>query len=574
MKPPSRKSAPAPPRLSAPLWHYLLLCCFPALLTLINSNWAFQNLGHMDAWYYFGDFRHFPRFHLLAPDHIGNYPNERIPWIFPGLVLVRLFGHVNGVFLLHCLVLVACLLLTHYILLRTTDYRTALAGAVLLGAYPCFIGATGWDYVDSMQMLLLAASIALLVKAARSGAHATLYVFLSGAAWSGILYLFLPWAAFTPIYFWLAVSLTAPGREFRRAAPRIAGILLLAGAFATAALWAIYLLLGAHGFFYRLNLMMALSLSNVSSNPWISATWYREPTWLIVPVLALGLAALWSAASRFGLVTLPPERKWLLWFYLLCFAVMVGFTVHQTRLLASDHHMSVIIPATYVALGITVLRVPAPVRPWLFYTVVALAGTVSLSTLASPGSFHALLHWQAQLGGAVLITALAAFSWWRHRQGHALCWAAIVLTLAAMSTALVPAYPGLAWKENYHGRESYERVARAIDVVMQRLPQDALPTFWFDNESDPLTGEFRGVMCAFLAHGQSQMHFPALDLTRPFQGSEHLIVMTRDRAGAETARAVLARAGMPSLVKSQDLVQSGDASFWLAELQLLPAQRP
>ena len=68
---------------SAPYWHYLVILVIPAVLWLINPNWLFQNLGHTDPWYYFGEFWHFPHFQSLLPTYAGermttqiNFDNE------------------------------------------------------------------------------------------------------------------------------------------------------------------------------------------------------------------------------------------------------------------------------------------------------------------------------------------------------------------------------------------------------------------------------------------------------------------------------------------------------------------
>ena len=511
---PRGREAVAEPAVAAPLWHYLAILLLPALLSLVNPNWAFQSIGHMDAWYYFGDFHHFPRFQLLSP----NYASERIPWILPGFVLVRIFGQVNGVFALHCLVLTGTLLCTHYLLRHVAGARTALLGAMLLGCYPCFIGANGWEYVDSIQLLLLSASLALLGKAGRAPATGALWQFLAGVAWSGILYVFVPWAAFTPIYLGLAVYLTRGAQTLVRTALRVASISLAAFGFTTAALWGAYLLLGGRGFFFQQNLTTARSMSKLSGNPWIDPYWYREPTWLVVPALALGLAILWLGASAIGWVGVRRPGRWVLWFYLLCFAVMIALTFDQNRLLASDHHMSIILPVTYLVLCVTVLRVPEATPPALFHAIVVLGCAVSLSTLPVPGSYHLLLHWQALGALGVAIPALGLYSWRGGRRGAPVAWVASVLALAAMSSALIPGYPSAAWKRDYRGRDIALRVTRAMDVVMDRLPLRGLPVFWFDNRTEPLAAEFRAITCSLLAHSQSMPAFPTLDPAHPPAG--------------------------------------------------------
>ena len=110
-----------------------------------------------------------------------------------------------------------------------------------------------------------------------------------------------------------------------------------------------------------------------------------------------------------------------------------------------------------------------------------------------------------------------------------------------------------------------------MDAVIQRLPPNALPVLWFDNEADPMTVEFRSVMCALLAHQTSMKRFPLLEAQRRFQQGDRLFVMTREATGAELAIGVLQRAGVTAGIVTQDRISYGDRSFWIAQVQVLPA---
>src|SRR5690242_15252098 len=75
------------------------LLLLPWTIFAINRNWPFQGLGHMDPWYYFGEFIHFPHYQKL----ISGYAGERLMWILPGVVLDRVFSPVYGLLVLHIL---------------------------------------------------------------------------------------------------------------------------------------------------------------------------------------------------------------------------------------------------------------------------------------------------------------------------------------------------------------------------------------------------------------------------------------------------------------------------------------
>src|SRR5215831_3757827 len=122
----------------------LLLGALPWIIYLINPAWPFQSLGHMDPWYYFGYFAHFPQYQRIAP----TYSGERLTWIIPGYLLARVFGHVYGTLLLHILSYYVSVFSIRSVLARLSDPRTAFATACLLACHPLFIGANGWDFVE------------------------------------------------------------------------------------------------------------------------------------------------------------------------------------------------------------------------------------------------------------------------------------------------------------------------------------------------------------------------------------------------------------------------------------------
>jgi hypothetical protein len=190
--------SPLTPRVAqdSPASHYAAIFVIPGVLWLLNRNWVFQNLGHMDPWYYFGAFRFFPRFHNLLP----SYATERMTWIAPGYLFVRVFGQVAGVALLHCCLVLLCLYAAHDILRRLTDYRTAFVSTLLLGTSPFFIGAHSQDYVQGISMASLLFALALVIRAWAIPARSSVFVFLSAMAWAALVYSYFAWVAFTPLY--------------------------------------------------------------------------------------------------------------------------------------------------------------------------------------------------------------------------------------------------------------------------------------------------------------------------------------------------------------------------------------
>jgi hypothetical protein len=527
----------------------------------MNANWCFQNIGHMDAWYYFGEFRHFPHFQKLSPSYAG----ERLAWIVPGFILSRIFGQVNGVIALHVSTFLASLYALHYILRHTVDSASALLGAVLLGVYPCFIGSNGWDYVESMPILLFSASVALLIRAS-SSRRESMFVFLSAVSWFSLIYTFLAWAAFTPIYVGLAVWYSRQDKALGRAVVFVATRILCAGLLTTAGFAVVYRLFGLTGFFDRVTIQTAWQQFFISTNPWIDPTWYRQCTWLVFPVLAFSVGSFWIISMLLNRVHRRDASLPLLSFYAGCFLIMVLLTINKNRLLGFDYDASILTPMAFATLAATIFRVPGSVSKALSYSVTGLAAVISACPLLKPDLFRQLLHWQfVGPAAAILLVIGCAVPMRRRLPG---LWAASVVLFALLSSCLVPAYPSGAWKSDYRGRDVSIRVSKAIDIVSAHLPASQYPTFWFDNLTDPLSGEFRGVMCSFLAHGRSMTRFPAVDADHKFARGERVFVLTHRKDQAEIAPGWLHSIGIEAAAVSQDLIDYGGVTYWISQFEI------
>lgn len=549
----SLKSASCPP------WHFVVIALLPAWLWVLNDNWCFQNIGNMDPWYYFGQFRHYPQFQRLTP----TYPGERLLWILPGYVLTRIFGHVNGVIALHAAIFVGSLLLIHYVLRHIADSATALLATVLLGSYPCFIGSNGWDYVESMPILLFCASLALLVRI-RITSGQRLVILLSGICWFSLIYTFLAWAAFTPFYVALAVWFSDRSKGLGRAALSTTGMILAGGLITTAGLSLIYRMLGIPGFFYRVTIQTAWNQYFISANPWIDPNWVRQCTWLVFPIIAFCAAAYWIFQSVHKRTASSDGNLPFLGLYAGCFLMMVLLTINKNRLLGFDYDASILTPTVFVTLALTILRPPAALPLSRFYLVAGVGVVISTLPLRVPGLLHYLLHWQL-IGPATIVLLVYGCAIPSERRRTA--WSGAVLIFALLSSCLTPAYSSQAWKSRYRGRDISVRVSRAIDTVLQNLPEGQYPVFWFDNFNDPLGGEFRGIVCAFIAHGYSMDRYPAVDMTKKFAPGQRMFLLTRQGEQAKPAE-LLHSAGTDVVPVSNNLIAEGGISYWISQFEV------
>ena len=558
---PSPLGLESSPSQAAPRWHYFAIFLIPAVLSLINPNWLFQSIGHVDGWYYFGSFQHFPRFQNLLP----NYPGERITWIAPGYLLVHLLGQVGGVVVLHWCVFLAALYLLHGILRRLTDTRTAFICAVLLGCHPYFIRSNGWDYSEGLAMALLLLSLSLAIDTPTAPRRPGIYVFLSGVAWFALVYTYVAWLMFTPAYFYVLVRSAAPGRSLWRTVVRIGWLVLCGALAATSAAWGAYRLLGGKGFFFSATVSAAIGMTRLQNNPWIDAKWYASPAWLVFPALAACLALLCGAALAFRRLRLSKPAAAIVWFYLYCSVAMVVMTFQGSRLLAFTWHASILIPGVFLTLGIALWRVPESTRPAVFYAVTALGALLCVIPLAKVTDYLRSFHWW--FVAPLFLLLLAVGCWMRLRPPNPAPWAAAVVLAGVMSYGLTPAN-GAAWWVSYRGRDISERVTRAMHVILTRVPEDRYPVFWLNDDDGRLTKEYSAIMCSFLAQGFSMQQFVKVD--RHYQSGTRIIVLTQIRDLTAAAGYLLAQAGMPAAVVSQDPIDYGGVSYWITQLEVLP----
>jgi len=558
---PSHPGLEGSPSQVPPRWHYFAIFLIPAVLSLINPNWLFQSMGHVDPWFYFGEFRHFPRFQNLLP----NYAGERMTWIVPGYVLVRLLGQVRAVILLHWCVFLVALYLLHDILRRLTDYRTAFVCTVLFGCHPFYIASNGWDYPEGLAMALLLLSLALVMHTPSTTQRRDIYVFLSGVAWFALVYTYIAWLMFTPAWLYVAVRSAAPGRSLWRTVVRIGLLVLGGGLVITSALWGAYRLLGGRGFFFHENVVTALGLTHIQNNPWVEPNWYLRPAWLAFPVLAACLAALCGAALAFHRLHLSRRASAIIWFYLYCFAAMVAMTFRENRLLAFDCRTSILMPAVFLTLGIALFRVPETTRPSLFYAATTLGALVCLIPLTRLNDYLRAFHWGFVV--PMLLLLLAVGCWIRLRPPNPVAWAAAVVLSSVLCFGLIPANSPALWMI-YRGRDLSERVTRAMEVILKRVPEDRYPAFWLNDHDDYLLNEYRATMCTFLAHGLSMQKFANVD--RHYESGARIFVLTHLGDVTAAASYLMARAGMPPVVVSQDPIDYAGVSYWMTQLQVLP----
>ena len=243
-------------------------------------------------------------------------------------------------------------------------------------------------------------------------------------------------------------------------------------------------------------------------------------------------------------------------------------TVRPNHLLEFDYFASMLIPAAFLVLGLTVLKVPEEWRGARFYVLAGLCCAVCLAPLTKPDFYRiGLIHGMA----FAYAIGLAAFGIRLAARKQTLSWIVMLCLLSIASFPLTPAYPGLAWRAEYDGLESTRRIASAVELIAARLPSHAYPAFWINNIDGRFTSEYRAIMCAFQSHALSMYEYPRLDKDRVYKPGTFVILVTENQDVFEQANDSMSHAGMPLLLYAQDhIAGSKDAiSYWItyAEVQ-------
>lgn len=547
--------------------HPIVLLALPWLIFALNPNWTFQGFGATDPWYYFGHFIHFPREQRLFPTYAG----ERLTWLLPGYVLVHLLTPVYGTMALHFLAYYSSVLALYSIVKQFAGTQAALLSGCMMGCYPFFISSNATDYVTGGSLGYCLLAFAFLVQSVTAKSP-FMWVFAAGVSWAALVCSYVAWVLFTPACLGVylaaeestgrvtAVSRDSLRRVVRHAAEFASGILAL-----TLALVTVHALVygGTGTDFQRKTIESSLSLLRMTDNPNASASFsWSYADWMVFPALtALLSVMLWLPRCRRRL-ELRAGVSTLALVYLYFFVVMMLLTMRSIRLLEFDYFASLLIPAMFMVLGVTVFAVPIRLKKLWFWCVLVAASAISIAPLADPG-----LYKQPPLLAAVrpglLLAAAFAIRFLRPQSGVA--WSGGVLVLAAAAFCLVPESGGRAWRGRGDWMNATRRVGVAVQMLANRLPADKHPAFWF---SDADSEEFPAIMSAFLAHGISMRRYPALDAGRSFAPGQVLVILTTRKPTFDLAELSMRRAGITLSLLWQQEIASNGVSYWITTTEV------
>lgn len=159
--------------------HIIAILSLPIVLVLINPNWIF-NPHITDDYIYLGYQTEMPRYTdwFLASN---RYFGERVSWIAPTYPIRQLFSPMVANFIIHLGVYYMAIFSIYGILQRLTHPNTAIITVLLMGHYPPFMRAVGWDYVDGYIVACMSLCLFFITQACYSAYRHRVYLIGAGA---------------------------------------------------------------------------------------------------------------------------------------------------------------------------------------------------------------------------------------------------------------------------------------------------------------------------------------------------------------------------------------------------------
>lgn len=335
----------------------IFLFLYPIVLTLINSNWVFTPVTNNlpDPWFYFSYFLYFFK---NAPSYPSNvhYFVERLSWNVPGFFIYHNFSPLTANYLLHFIVYYSGIFSLYSILRLTTNQRAAFITSLLLGGYPWFLRAAGWDYPDGAGIAHLLLLLLLLTIATQNPAW-KMWLFIAGFIHASLLVTNPFWVGFFPS--WAVYFILLNRSQGKLSAKEI---ILGAGYFIAGNLclvlitgWFYQQVTGNFFFLERsLNTSVALTHGYREYNNAGVAINYKNfaPLWHILPAIIF-IPATWVLISPMS-DPIYRKSKNLAHFYfsfILAYGWLIFWHVFNNPMLIMFPYSSFIIPNTFLLLG-------------------------------------------------------------------------------------------------------------------------------------------------------------------------------------------------------------------------------
>jgi hypothetical protein len=348
-----------------------VIVIFPILLAVLNSNWIFSPATDFlpDPWFYLGYFRYFDNYAPAFPSNI-HYFVERISWIVPGYYVYKIFPPLLANYFLHLGVCYLGLFSLYNTLSLLFNRRTALLTTLLMGGYPWYLRAVGWDYVDGIGISLLLFLLYILTKNKHSNFWRIQMLF-SGVIHAALLVTNLFWLGFTPA--WVTYYLYINRPHSKEDIWELVGksIYFIFGNLVLIILTALYY----HSITERINFLQnSLAYTNALSHDEniinFITIYYGNmpPVWHILPV-CIAACALWQLRK---LKTNKHDKSFIavLLFFVFSYGWLIFWHFYALPYLIVFLYSSFLIPSIFLLLGGLLSRIVEDLSNKLYNVII------------------------------------------------------------------------------------------------------------------------------------------------------------------------------------------------------------
>lgn len=555
----------------------LVILALPWAILRFDTSWLFgyatSSTGFIDPWVYFG-------FFLDLIQHIrtfkGAYFTTRLTWTVPGALAYHTFSPLTGTYVLHLAVFYAATFSLYLILKLTVSRRGALLATLLMAFHSYFLLSVGWPYIDGAANTYLLLTILALTFAARSPRPQRCLV-AAGALAAFTIYCQFFLIVFSPVvlgYYYFARRQMGHARSSKDGNPFILGF-----AAVTLAFGLFNLSVNGRFLFFINSVGMAAKLV-VNRNPYNdwSYRWLSEPTWLVVPMIALA-GAIACLANRERLAETRSREFILFWqrYYVLGFATMLFWQLVGQPVLQLPHYASYLMPAAFLALGSQIALVADRLNRIKFASLFGCVFLISFIPILLPINSSLIVElrrYPILLPLAIGVAAIWGIGRQLPRSG--------VLPVGLLALSLATLSATTSTREWDHGglpNDPASQKAGLLAIVdsvraVQALSPQASLYFWY-NVNGRFGKMYRAVASTYLwAYRLEGEEFPQLGPKLP-QVERHILILSENGdAALRDALDALNRAGLDATFIAKRTIREGPFAWDMEEVEVRTAVAP
>lgn len=565
----------------------LLIILLVSLGSWCINTYSFNSPASFDPWYFVG---YFLNLQDLLRDFSWAYQGSRLSWILPGYAAYQMFPPAIANYLLDGLLYYVCTFSIYFILKQLFSARVGLVVSVLIGFYSFFLFATGWDYVDGAGIAYYLLTFLFLTWAGKT-ANWKIPLFCSGISLTCLIVSNLFWITFIPnlvLYYFLINS------KYRKN-PILPGILIPALSSLLVFLifcFITYRINGQFNFIYpQFSVATRLATYDSNANPirnfieFSASTWYTYPFLQIhITIFALSLLSLFKAFLRkINLLKRVENKNWgneynatLLQLNLVIsfIVVVIWRDTYGQPLLASLWYVSVLIPATFLALGSQILGlVDRLSRKHFFILLTVIVGVslcsykIRLPEIISSEKVLILL--------ACTITILSIFLLIR-RVGESLSISVLALvSILVMNWITIPAN-AITREQFQTNRDSFIVVTQFVRMMQALEIRPANLLLWYSSE-DPEIWYYRAIHRTYLITPCFSESLPRITskelgvlktLLKSYPGSKKLVILSHKPTTYRKAVSEIEAAGYSVRLRDQKVLREGGVTLDLYILDM------